>query len=51
MYKIQFGFGISKMVGPKKEDFWPKINILKEKKYKIPMMNDSSSKSVQIVLL
>ena len=27
--KYQFGCGISKMVGPKKQDFWPKINILK----------------------
>ena len=25
----QFGCGISKMVGPKKQDFWTKINILK----------------------
>jgi hypothetical protein len=25
----QFGCGILKMVGPKKQDFWPKINILK----------------------
>ena len=25
----QFGWRISKMVGPKKQDFWPKINILK----------------------
>ena len=25
---IQFGCGISKMVGPKKEDFWPKNNML-----------------------
>ena len=24
--------GISKMVGPKKQDFWPKINTLKDKK-------------------
>ena len=24
----QFGCGISKMVGPKKQDFWPRINIL-----------------------
>ena len=24
----QFGCGILKMVGPKKQDFWPKINIL-----------------------
>ena len=23
----QFGFGILKMVGPKLQDFWPKINI------------------------
>ena len=28
--KCQFGCGILKMVGPKKQDFWPKINILKE---------------------
>ena len=27
--KYQFGCGILKMVGPKKQDFWPKINILK----------------------
>ena len=26
---INIGCGISKMVGPKKQDFWPKINILK----------------------
>ena len=25
----QFGCGILKMVGPKKQDFWSKINILK----------------------
>jgi hypothetical protein len=31
------------MVGPKKQDFWPRSNILKEKK--IPFMNyDASSK-------
>ena len=32
MYYIhyyQFGCGILKMVGPKKQDFWPKINIPK----------------------
>ena len=29
-YLRQFGYGISSMVGPKKQDFWPKINILKE---------------------
>ena len=27
--KCQFGCGISKMVGPKKQDFCPKINMLK----------------------
>jgi hypothetical protein len=27
--KLQFGCGISKMVGPKKQDFCPKINMLK----------------------
>ena len=30
--KYQFGCGILKMVGPKKQDFWPKINILKGNK-------------------
>ena len=29
MWKYQFGCGILKMVGPKKQDFWPKINIHK----------------------
>ena len=28
------GCGISKMVGPKKQDFWPRINILKGKFFK-----------------
>ena len=27
--KYRFGCGILKMVGHKKQDFWPKINILK----------------------
>ena len=27
--QYQFGCGILKRVGPKKQDFWPKINILK----------------------
>ena len=36
--------GISKMVGPKKQDFWPRINILEGKKFKITSMNDGSSK-------
>jgi hypothetical protein len=30
------------MLGPKKQDFWPKINVLKEKKN--PSMNDGLSK-------
>ena len=25
----QFGCGVLKMLGPKKQNFWPKINILK----------------------
>ena len=29
IYQYQFGCGILKMVGPKKQDFWPKIYILK----------------------
>ena len=28
-YAYQFGCGILKMVCPKKQDFWPKINMLK----------------------
>ena len=28
-YQHQFGCGILKMVGPKKQEFWPKIKILK----------------------
>ena len=28
-YQRHLGYGISKMVDPKKQDFWPKINILK----------------------
>jgi hypothetical protein len=32
------------MVGPKQQDFWPRINILEGKKIKIPLMNDGSSK-------
>jgi hypothetical protein len=28
-YQCHLGCGISKMVDPKKQDFWPKINILK----------------------
>ena len=39
------------MLGPKKQDFWPGINILKGKNFKkILMMNDSSSKSAKIIL-
>ena len=29
MWKYQFGCGILKMVRPKKQNFWPKINILR----------------------
>ena len=29
-YYYQFGCGISKMVGPKKQYFFPRINMLKE---------------------
>ena len=41
----QFGCGISKMVGPKKQDYWPKINILEGGKNKIVLKNVSSSKN------
>ena len=41
----QFGCGISKMVGSKMQDFWPRINILKGKKnWKVKLMNDGSLK-------
>ena len=40
--KYQFGCGISKMVGPKKQDFCPRINILKGKKNRL--MDVSPSK-------
>ena len=30
-YQYQFGCGILKMVGPKEQDFWPKINIQGDK--------------------
>ena len=29
--KYRFGCGILKMVGHKKQDFWSKVNIIKEK--------------------
>ena len=38
-YRYQFGCGILKMVGPKKQDFWPKINILRGMFFKDPSMN------------
>ena len=38
------------MVGPKKQDFWPTINILKGFLKKILLMNDSLTKSAKIVL-
>jgi len=39
------------MVGPKKRDSWPRINILKGNVcFLNPSMNDSSSKSAKIVL-
>ena len=40
-----------KMVGPKKQDFWPRINIVKGNlKKENPSMNYGSSKSAKIVL-
>ena len=42
LYHCHFICKISSIVGSKKQDFWPKINILKEKK--ILSMNVSSSK-------
>ena len=41
--------GILKIVGPKKQDFWPRINILKDF-FLNPLMNYGSSKSAKIVL-
>ena len=47
-YKYQFGCGISKMVGPKKQDFWPRINIPTQRKslYFMITMNESLSNIV-----
>ena len=43
--QYQFGCGISKMVGPKKQDFWQRINICTErKKKKVMSMNVKLSK-------
>ena len=42
--------GILKIVGPKKQDFWPRINILKDFFFQNPLMNYGSSKSAKIVL-
>jgi inhibitor of KinA sporulation pathway (predicted exonuclease) len=42
---------ISKIMGPKKQDFFPRINMLKGKKIKkVLLMNYGSSKSTKIVL-
>ena len=38
------------MVGPKKQDFWPRINILEGFFILNPSMNYDSSKSAKIVL-
>ena len=38
------------MVGPKKQDFWQRINILKGFFFLNPSMNYGSSKSAKIVL-
>ena len=46
----QFSCGILEMVGPKKQDFWPRINILIGFLKKNPSMNYGSSKSAKIVL-
>ena len=48
-HQRQFGCGNSKMVGPKRQDFWPRVNILKGFFLK-QSMNYSSSKSTKIVL-
>ena len=38
------------MLGPKKQDIWPRINKLKEQKLRILAMNDTLKKRVKIVL-
>ena len=38
IHYYQFGCRISKMVGPKQQDFWPRINLIKGKKNLL--MND-----------
>ena len=38
IHYYQFGCRISKMVGPKQQDFWPRINLIKGKQNLL--MND-----------
>ena len=48
---IEFGCGILRMVGPKMQDFCPRINMLKGNFYKKnPAMTYGSSKSAEIVI-
>ena len=48
--QYQFGCGILKLMGSKKQDFWPRIKILRGFFLNLSPMNDDSSKSAQIVL-
>ena len=45
-YVYQFGCGILNMVGPKKQDFWPKINILKRKPLYFENTGSASSSKI-----
>ena len=48
MYTMyQFGWGILKMVGPKKQDFWPKFNTLKKLWCFLSTMKAASVKKCQ----
>ena len=42
IYQCQYGCGNSKIVAPKRQDFWPKINKLKPL-YFVNTMNDLNS--------
>ena len=39
----QFGCGILNMVGPKKQDWWPKVDVLKENHFILRIRGSNSS--------
>ena len=50
IYQYQFGCGILRMVGPKKQYFWAKINLLKEKHCILRIRESSVRQKLGIIL-